>query len=65
MMALGIPRKELSVARISRAMVIPMSSIYYRKTERSGKRKSRVSENIESDIIRLSADRTTYGYRRI
>ena len=64
-MAIEILRKEIPVARISRAMHIQRSSIYYRKTEGSGKRKSRISENIEAEIIRLSADRTTYGYRRI
>lgn len=64
-MAVDILRREMPVARISRAMDIPTSSIYYRKTERSGKRKSRVSENIEVEIIMLSEDRTTYGYRRI
>jgi hypothetical protein len=65
MMVVGILRKEMPVARISRAMDIPRSSIYYRKTERSGNGRSRVSENIETDIIMLSADLTTYGYRRI
>ena len=64
-MAIEILRNEMPVARISRAMDISRSSTYYRKTERSGKRKSRVSENIEAEIVRLSADRTTYGYRRI
>ena len=34
-------------------------------TERSGKRKPRVSEIIEAEIMRLSAERTTYGYRRV
>ena len=65
MMAVDALMKEMPIARISRAMDIPRSSIYYRRTDRSGKRKPRVSENIESEIIRLSADRTSYGYRRI
>ena len=64
-MAIEILRKEIPVARISRAMDIPRSSIYYRRTEGSGNRKSRISGNIEAEIIRLSAERTTYGYRRI
>ena len=64
-MAVDILKKEMLVARRSRAIDSPRSSIYYRKTKRSEKRKSRVSENIEVDIISLSADRTTYGYRRI
>ena len=54
-MAIEILRKEIPVARISRAMHIQRSSIYYRKTEGAGKRKSRISENIEAEIIRLSA----------
>ena len=64
-MAIEILRKEMPGSKISRAMDIPRSSIYYRKTEGSGRRKSRISENIESEIIRLSAERTTYGYSRI
>ena len=64
-MAIEILRKEMPVARISKAMDIPRSSIYYRKTDGSGRRKSRISENIEAEIIRLSAERTPYGYRRI
>ena len=56
MMTLDILRNEMSVARISRTIDISRSSIYYRKTESSGKRKSRVSENIEAEIIMLSAD---------
>ena len=64
-MTIEILRKEIQVARISRAMHIQRSSIYYRRTEGTGKRNSRISENMEAEIIRLSADRTTYGYRRI
>ena len=65
MRAVDILRNEMPVARISRTIDIPRSSIYYRKKEGSGKRKSRISENMEAEIIRLSADRTTYGYKRI
>ena len=64
-MAIKSLRPAMAVSRISRAMDIPRSSIYYRKTERSGKREPRISDNIEAEIIGLSADRTTYGYRRI
>ncbi|HIH59779.1 MAG TPA: transposase [Ferroplasma sp.] len=46
-------------------MNIPGTSIYYRKKERIGKRKQRIQENIEAEIIRLSGERTTYGYRRM
>jgi len=64
-MTVDILKKEMSITRISRAMDIPRSTIYYRKTGRSERMKSRISENIESEIIRISAERTTYGYRRI
>ena len=64
-MAIEALRPAMVTSRISRAMDVPRSSICYRKTEGSGKRKPRISENIESEIIRISADRTTYGYRRI
>ena len=55
-MDIEILRNEMPVARISRAMDIPRSSIYYKKTKRSGKRKLRISGNIETEIIMLSAD---------
>ena len=64
-MAIESLRPAVATSRISRAMDVPRSSIYYRKTEGSGMRKSRISENIEAEIIQLSAERTTYGYRRI
>ena len=64
-MAIESLKPAMTVSRISRAMDVPRSSIYYRKTGRSGKRKPRVSEIIESEIIRISAERTTYGYRRV
>ena len=55
----------MATSRISRAIDVPRSSIYYRKIGKSGMRKPRISENIEAEIIRISAERTTYGYRRI
>ena len=64
-MAIESLRPAVTTSRISRAMDVPRSSIYYRRTERSGSRKPRIPENIESEVIRLSAERTTYGYRRI
>ena len=64
-MAIESTRPAMATSRISRAMDVPRSSIYYRRTERSGRRKPRVSEIIEAEIIGLSAERTTYGYRRI
>ena len=64
-MAIESLRPAMATSRISRAMDVPRSSIYYRRIGKSGMRKPRISENIEAEIIRISADRTTYGYRRI
>ena len=64
-MAIESLKPAMTVSRISRAMNIPRSSIYYRRTERSGRRKPRIPEIIEAEIIRLSAERTTYSYRRV
>ena len=64
-MAIKSLRPAMAVSGISRAMDVPRSSIYYRKTGRSGRGKPRISDNIKAEIIGLSADRTTYGYRRI
>ena len=47
-MAIESLKPAMTVSRISRAMDVPRSSIYYRKTERSGRRKPRVSEIIEA-----------------
>ena len=55
----------MTIARISRAMNVPRSTIYYRRKESTGTRKSRVPEDVEKEIVRLSEERTTYGYRRI
>ena len=64
-MAIESLSPAMATSRISRAMDVPRSSIYYRKIGKSGMRKPRISENIEAEIIRISAERTTYGYRRI
>ena len=64
-MAIKSLRPAMAVSGISRAMDFPRSSIHYRRIGKSGMRKPRVPENIEAEIIRISADRTTYGYRRI
>ena len=61
-MTVNILMNEMPIARLSRIMDIPRSTIYYRKTGRSGTRKARISENIESEIIRISGERSTYGY---
>ena len=65
MMIVNILKKEMPITRISRAMNIPRSTIHYNRIERSGDRKPRVMESIESEINKLSGERTTYGYRRI
>ena len=64
-MAIESLRPAMTTSRISRAMDVPRSSIYYRRTGRSGRRRPRIPENIESEIIRISAERITYGYRRV
>ena len=50
-MAIETLKKEMTVARIFRAMDIPKSSINYRKIEGAGKRKSRISENMEENVM--------------
>ena len=51
----------MPISRISRAMDIPRSSIYYSRIENPAERKPRVPESIETEIIRISGERTTYG----
>ncbi len=58
-------RDRISIARISRAMNTARSTIYYRKKNKNGKRKTRIPGSVESMVIKLTAERTTYGYRRI
>ena len=55
MMAVDTLKKKMPVARVSRAMGIPRSSIYYSKMEKSS-RKSRVSGSIETEIKRISRE---------
>ena len=57
-------REEMNISRLCRAMDIPRSSIYY-TPKVSGKRKPRISMDIEEEILKISEERTTYGYRRI
>lgn len=64
MTAVDAMKNLMPNARISRAMDIPRSTVYYRKIKPSARR-ARVPESIESEIIRHSCKRTTYGYRRI
>ncbi len=58
-------RADISIARISRAMNTARSTIYYGKKNKNGKRKTRIPGSVESTVIKLTAERTTYGYRRI
>jgi hypothetical protein len=65
MMAIDSLKETMPIARISRAMEIPRSTIYYRGIESTGRRKARISGNVETEIKRIAEERTTYGYRRI
>ena len=57
--------ETMSISRISYVMNVPRISIYYRKKDHTGKRKSRISNYIEEQVFRIAAERTTYGYRSI
>jgi hypothetical protein len=63
MMAIDSLRETMPIARISRAMEIPRSTIYYRGRESTGSRKARIPGNVETEIKRIAEERTTYGYR--
>ena len=58
-------KTEMSISRISGAMDIPRSFIYYNRSDHTGSRKPRVSSDVENKVIRIAEERTTYGYRRI
>ena len=47
MIAVNELRETLPVARISRALDIPRSFIYYSRSGRMGKRKRRISSDVE------------------
>ena len=64
MMAVEYLKPSLSILRISMASGIPRSSIYYREKPRK-ERRSRVPDSVEMEILRISSERITYGYRRI
>ena len=55
----------MTIARISRAMDIRRSFIYYKRSEHTGKRRKRISLDIEDQVLKIAEERTTYGYRRI
>ena len=58
-------RPEMPISRISMAMGVHRSFIYYNRKEHTRKRKQRISAEIVSEILRISLERSTYGYRRI
>ena len=65
MVAVNDLKESMPIARISRAMEIPRSTIYYRHVKSSGSRKPRIQENVETELKKIAEERTTYGYRRI
>ena len=65
MMVVNGLKAYMPVARISRAANIPRSFIYYNRSGHTGKRKRRISGDVEEQIKRIAGERTTYGYRRI
>ena len=65
MMIVNILKPEMTIARISRAMDIQRSTIYYARSDHTGKRKPRITKEIEDHILRIAEERITYGYRRI
>ena len=62
-MITDIIKKEIPVTRISRAMDIQRSTIYY--TGLHGKRSPRISQEIEEQALKIVGERITYGYRRM
>jgi len=67
MLAVSELNEIISVSGISRILDIPRSTIYSRTNEKERKetRKPRIAESVESQIVKLSGERTTYGHRRI
>ena len=52
------------VTAISMLTGIPRSFIYYKRNI-SHHRKSRVPDSVVKDVVRISTERVTYGYRRV
>ncbi len=65
MIAINELKNSMPVARISRTAGITRSFIYYNRSEHIGKRKTKVSGEIETEIVKIASNRTTYGYRRM
>ena len=64
-MIVNILKPEMPIARISRAMDIRRSTIYYDRSGRQGKRKPRITNEIGEQILKIAEARISYGYRRI
>ena len=43
----------MPISRISRAVDMPRSTIYYRRTEGTGRRKPRISKTVEDEISEM------------
>ena len=65
MTVVNMLRQKMPISRISMAMDVHRSFIYYNRKEHERKRKQRISAGIVSEILRISLERSTYGYRRI
>ena len=61
----NILKPEMPIARISRAMDIQRSTIYYDRSGRQGKRKPRITKEIWEQVLKIAEKRISYGYRRI
>ena len=64
-MIVNILMPKMPFARISRAMDIQRSTIYYDRSGRQGKRKPRITKEIEDQILMIAEEHISYGYRRI
>ena len=51
--------------RISIALDIQRSTIYYARSDHTGKRKPRITKEIGEQVLRIAEERISYGYRRI
>ena len=64
-MIVNILKPEMPIERMSRAMDIRRSTIFYDRSGRQGKRKPRITKEIGDQILRIAEERISYGYRRI
>jgi len=63
MMIISELKSQMNKTKLSQYMGISRASIYYKRHEPVNR--SRISEYVEGQIIELSKERITYGYRRI